>query len=242
MDGAVHFDSRYFLDLLFSGQFLVPAWTALWVTALSFVLGIAIGLVCGLASTAQSNWLRWPVRIYLIIFRGTPVLVQIVFWYDALPELTNNVINMSALVAGVIALGVNEGAYMTEIVRSGLNSVERGQREAAHALGLSWRVTMFSVVLPQAIRVAIPATGNQFINLLKNTSLLFTVAVTEIFATGTNLYSVSYKYFEVLAVVSIWYIGLSALYGALQRRIEIRFSRGRPGVSVARKATSASYV
>jgi polar amino acid transport system permease protein len=222
----MHFDSHYFLDLLLSGDFLAPVWTAVWITAVALVIGIVIGTACGVASTAQHRALRWPVSAYLIIFRGTPLLVQIVFWYDAVPELTGNAINMSALVAGIVALGVNEGAYMTEIVRAGLSSVDRGQREAAHALGLSWRVTLFRVILPQAARVAIPATGNQVINLLKNTSLLFTIAITEIFATGTNLYSTSFKYFEVLAVVSIWYIGLSALYGMLQRRIENRFSRG----------------
>jgi His/Glu/Gln/Arg/opine family amino acid ABC transporter permease subunit len=222
----MHFDAHYFLDLLWSGDFLAPVWTAVWITFAALLIGIVIGTVCGIAVTSQYTVLHWPVRLYLIVFRGTPLLVQIIFWYDALPELTGNAINLSAIVAGVIALGVNEGAYMTEIVRAGLGSVDRGQREAAHALGLSWRVTMFRVILPQAARVAIPATGNQVINLLKNTSLLFTVAITEIFATGTNLYSASFKYFEVLAVVSIWYIGLSALYGLFQRRIEARFSRG----------------
>lgn len=237
----MHFDSQYFLDVLLSRDFLAPVVLAVWVTVLAFIIGIVIGTIGGIASTTDCRALRWPLRAYLTIFRGTPLLVQIVFWYDALPELTGNVINMSALVAGVIALGVNEGAYMTEIVRAGLDAVDRGQREAAHALGLSWRVTMFRVILPQAVRVAIPATGNQVINLLKNTSLLFTIAITEIFAAGTNLYSTSFKYFEVLAVVSIWYIGLSALYGVLQRRLEKRFSRGRqPMTSAADKRGAAT--
>jgi polar amino acid transport system permease protein len=175
------------------------------------------------------------VKVFITIFRGTPVLVQIVFWYDGLAELTGNFINLSVVTAGLMALGVNEGAYMTEIVRAGIESVDKGQLEAAHALGLSYRTKMLRVVLPQAVRVAIPPTGNQVISLLKNTSLLFTIAVPEIFATGTNIFSVNFKYFEVLAVVSVWYVGLTLVYGIIQRKLEKRSNRSITGAKPTAK-------
>ena len=171
-----------------------------------------------------SRALRWLVQAYLGFFRGVPVLVQIVFWYNALPVLTNNAINLPALVAGTMALALNEGAYMTEIIRSGLLSVDPGQREAARALGMTKAKALRRIVLPQALAVIIPPTGNQFIAMLKTTSLLFAIAVPEIFSTGTNIYSQNFNYFEVLLVVSIWYLVLTALLTVFQKIIERRFA------------------
>ncbi len=232
----MHFDARYFVQLLFSREFLGPAWTAVWFTVTAMVIGIVIGTIAGLAATSKSKILQGMVRAFLTIFRGTPVLVQIVFWYDGLAELTGNFISLSATAAGLIALGVNEGAYMTEIVRAGIESVDKGQLEAAYALGLSYETKMFRVVLPQAVRIAIPPAGNQVISLLKNTSLLFTIAVPEIFATGTNIFSVNFKYFEVLAVVSVWYVGLTWVYGFFQRKLEKRTSRSLRSPELAKTA------
>src|SRR5262249_15087848 len=159
------------------------------------------------------------MRLYLGFFRGVPVLVQIVFWYDAVAELTDNAINLPALAAGIIALGMHEGAYMTEIFRAGLSSVEPGQRDAAHSLGMTRAMTMRLVVLPQALRVIIPPTGNQFIAMLKTTSLLFIIAVPEIFGRGTDIYSHNFKYFEVLCVVSLWYLLLTGLLTVVQEMV-----------------------
>src|SRR5579875_3628717 len=122
-------------------------------------IGITLGLMDGLGASSSFAPLRLLVRGYVAIFRGLPTLVQIVFWYDALSELTGGAINLPALGAGILALGVNEGAYMTEIVRAGLASVERGQREAALSLGLSRWQTQRLVVIPQALRVIVPPTG-----------------------------------------------------------------------------------
>lgn len=119
---------------------------------------------------------------------------------------------------------------MTEIVRAGIQSVDRGQREASQALSLSYPSMMMKVILPQAVRIAIPPAGNQAINLIKNTSLLFTIAIPEIFSTGTNLFSANFKYFEVIAVVAIWYLGIALVYGLFQRVLEHRFGRGRVGL------------
>ncbi len=219
------FDSNAFFETLFSETFLVPALTTLGITFAAMMLAIMLGFGGALAALSRFAALRWMVQGYLGFFRGVPVLVQIVFWYNALPVLTNNAINLPALIAGTIALGLNEGAYMTEIIRSGLISVDPGQREAARALGMTKARAMRRIVLPQALRVIIPPTGNQFIAMLKTTSLLFAIAVPEIFSTGTNIYSQNFKYFEVLLVVSLWYLALTAILTALQKVIERRFSQ-----------------
>lgn len=221
----MHFDAGVFWALLFSTAFLEPAWITVWVTAAAMVIGIAIGLLGGLAAGSRFGAVRGVARGYVVVFRGLPTLVQIVFWFDALSELTGGWVNLPALSAGVLALGVNEGAYMTEIVRAGLASVDGGQREAALSLGLSpWKVQRL-VVIPQALRVIVPPTGNQVISMLKTTSLLFTIGVQEIFATGTNIYSVNFRYFEVLSVVSIWYLVLTGVLTLLQRRLEQHYGQ-----------------
>src|SRR5215469_6064831 len=218
------FDSKAFFDTLFSTQFLMPALTTLGITLVAMALAILLGFGGALAALSRSKSLRGLVQAYLGFFRGVPVLVQIVFWYNALPVLTNNAINLPALVAGTLALGLNVGAYMTEIIRSGLMSVDPGQREAARALGMTKAKAMRRIVLPQALAVIIPPTGNQFIAMLKTTSLLFAIAVPEIFSTGTNIYSQNFRYFEVLLVVSLWYLALTALLTAIQKVIERRFA------------------
>lgn len=218
------FDSSAFFETLFSSTFIVPALMTLGITFVAMALAIILGFGGALAALSRYRGLRWLAQGYLGFFRGVPVLVQIVFWYNALPVLTNNAINLPALIAGTIALGLNEGAYMTEIIRSGLISVDPGQREAARALGMTKAKAMRRIVMPQALKVIIPPTGNQFIAMLKTTSLLFAIAVPEIFSTGTNIYSQNFKYFEVLFVVSIWYLALTALLTALQKIIERRFA------------------
>jgi polar amino acid transport system permease protein len=226
----VKFDWGVFWGLLLSGTFLVPAWTTFWVTCASMAIGITLGLLGALGMLSRLPPVRWVVHAYLWIFRGTPVIVQIIFWYDATAELTNNAINLPVLVAGVIALGVNEGAYMTEIIRAGLMSVDRGQLEAARSLGMTYALAMRRIVIPQAIRIILPPTGNQMIGMLKTTSLLFTIAVPEIFATGTNLYSTNFRYFEVLAVVSLWYLFLTTVLTFFERKLENRFGYDRMNV------------
>lgn len=226
----MHFDSGYFWSLLFSTEFLRPALLVVGVSAISMLIGVAIGTVGGIVLTSPLPGLRHAVKAYVTTIRGIPVLVQIVFWYNGLPALTDGAINLPAFTAGILALGINEGAYMTEIIRAGIHSVDRGQREASQALGLGYLSMMRKVILPQAVRIAIPPTGNQVINLIKNTSLLFAIAIPEIFATGTNLYSMNFKYFEVIAVVAIWYLLLAFGYGLIQRVLERHFGRGRVGL------------
>jgi polar amino acid transport system permease protein len=238
----MRFDATTFWQLLFSGAFLQPAWTTVWVTLAAMTIGIALGLVGGIAGNSAWLLVRLIVRSYVTVFRAIPALLQIVFWYDALAELTSNLINLPALLAGVLALGVNEGAYMTEIVRAGLSSIGPGQREAAFSLGLTRLQTLWLVVVPQALRVIVPPTGNQYIGMLKTTSLLFTIGVPEIFATGTNIYSVNFRYFEVLSVMSLWYLVLTGVLTLIQRRLEAHFGDRWAGpAKVQRGALSRAF-
>jgi polar amino acid transport system permease protein len=223
----MHFDLDYFLGLLFSTAFFSAVWMVAWITAVSMAIGILIGTVGGIILNSPMYWLHPIVRGYVTLYRGIPVLVQIVGWYYGLAALTGGLVNLPAIVAGILALAVNEGAYMTEIVRSGIQSVDRGQREASQALNLSYWTMMRKVILPQAIRVAIPPTGNEVINLIKNTTLLFTIAVPEMFGAAVNIYSQNFKYFEVICVIAIWYVALATAYSLLQRLVEKRFNRGR---------------
>jgi polar amino acid transport system permease protein len=229
------FDTSVFWHLLFSTELLAPAFTTLWISVAAMAIGVALGFLGGLARISSHRPVRWFVTAYLWVFRGTPVLVQIVFWYDATAELTHNLVNLSAIAAGVIALGFNEGAYMTEIVRAGLLSVDPGQAEAAQALGLTYPKLMRLVVLPQAIRIIIPPTGNQYLAMLKTTSLLFAISVPELFMAGTDLYSANFRYFEVLSVLSIWYLFLSTVFSILQRQLERRFGEDRTNLGQAKQ-------
>jgi len=220
------FDLSVFLDTLFSRLFFLPALTTLSVTIAAMALGVVLGFIGALGALSRFAPARALVRLYVGFFRGVPVLVQIVFWYDAVAEITSNAINLPAVVAGVIALGMNEGGYMTEIIRAGLISVDPGQRDAARALGMTRTLTMRRILMPQALRIIIPPTGNQFISMLKTTSLLFTIAVPEIFARGTDIYSQNFKYFEVLCVVALWYLLLTYALTVVQQGIERRFDVG----------------
>ena len=226
----MHFDVHVFLATLFSSVFFLPVVITVGVTVGAMLMGIVLGFVGAFALMSRWSVVRWIARIYVAIFRGVPALVQIVFWYDALAEITNNAINLPALVAGVIALGMNEGAYMTEIIRAGLMSVDAGQRDAARALGMTTPMMMRRVIVPQALRIIIPPTGNQVISMLKTTSLLFTISIKELFGKGTDVYSQNFKYFEVLCVVSLWYLLLAWLLTRAQQAIERRFSIGAPSV------------
>lgn len=218
------FNWLVFYHLLFSTAFIRPLGITLFATIASMALGSLLGLLGAIGSLSANSLLRGITRAYTWLFRGIPTLVQIVFWYDALPELTHGLINLPPLWAGILALGVNEGAYMTEIIRAGFLSVEEGQHEAAKAVGMPARMILFTITIPQAMRFIIPPAGNQIINMLKNTSLLFAIAVPEIFATGMNIYSENFRYFEVIATMSILYLFLSSVITVLVKLIENVFS------------------
>jgi polar amino acid transport system permease protein len=173
--------------------------------------------------------------LYVWIFRGTPVLVQIIFWsfIAALyPKIGLGFVHGDAnklitpFAAAILALGLNEGAYMSEIVRAGLLSVDQGQTQAAHALGMTPLQTMRRIVLPQAMRVIIPPTGNESISMLKLTSLVSVIAYTELLYSAQLIYSRTYQTIPLLIVVSIWYLAITSVLSIGQYYLERRFGRG----------------
>jgi polar amino acid transport system permease protein len=179
--------------------------------------------------------------IYIWLFRGTPVLVQILLWYNIAalyprfsvgipfgPELTDfsTVSLITPFVAGVLALGLNEAAYMAEIVRAGIISVEAGQTEAAQSLGMTRLQTVRRIVLPQAMRVITPPTGNETISMLKTTSLVSVIATTDLLYSVQLIYSVNYRTIPLLIVACIWYLIITTLLSIGQYYLERRFGRG----------------
>src|SRR5205085_1148469 len=181
---------------------------------------------------------------YIWFFRGTPVLVQLFFWYNGLPLVfrtltiaipfthvtlysTPMTSFMTAFMAAFLGLALNEGAYMAEIVRAGIISVDEGQVEAAAALGMTSTLTLRRIVLPQAMRVIIPPTGNEFISMLKTTSLASTITYGELLRRASDIYSTNFEVVPLLVVASIWYLVLTTVASIGQYYIERRFARGR---------------
>jgi polar amino acid transport system permease protein len=229
-------------DYLFAHQILRGVLTTLELTVVAMAIGIVLGVVLALMRLSRNPLVTSAAWLYVWIFRGTPVLVQIIFWsfiaalYPKLslgipfggPEFIHGDANklITPFAAAILALGLNEGAYMSEIVRAGLLSVDQGQTQAAHALGMTPMQTMRRIVLPQAMRVIIPPTGNESISMLKLTSLVSVIAYTELLYSAQLIYSRTYQTIPLLIVVSIWYLAITSILSVGQYYLERRFGRG----------------
>jgi polar amino acid transport system permease protein len=216
------------VEYFVSPRFVWGASLTLWITIVSLFFGILVGLLIALLQESKSRYLNALAVGYLWLFRGTPALFQIIFVFNVLPQFG---ITFSNFWSGVVALAMNEGAYMAEIVRSGLQAVGRGQRTAARALGMKeWQV-MRSVVLPQALRIIIPPTGNQFIGMLKLSALTSAVAVEELLLVANQAASANFRYLEALSAAGLYYLLFTTLFMLIQARIEdwARGNRGRRG-------------
>lgn len=214
-------------DNLFSKIVLEGIWVTIQLSLLGMLTGIALGVIFALMRLSKLRPLRWASLFYIWFFRGTPLLVQIVFWYFALPQLWPGWApwtgRFTPFQAGLVALAINEGAYMTEIMRAGIQSVDPGQVEAAKSLGMTYGRTMRRIVLPQAMRVVIPPTGNEFIDMLKTSSLVNVISVGELFFVAKQQYSSSLKYLEWLTIISIWYLVLTTVASVFQAWLEARY-------------------
>ena len=223
-------------------------------TATSMAIGIALGIVLAVMRLSPNPLVSGASWVYIWFFRGTPVLVQILFWYyiaalypqlrdrdPARPASSRTSTSTSLItpfVAGMLALGLNEGAYMAEIVRAGIISVDEGQGEAAQALGMTRLLTMRRIVLPQAMRVIIPPTGNETISMLKTTSLVSVIAVTELLYSVQIIYARTYQIIPLLIVASIWYLDRDddPVVRAVLRRAALRARHLAPGADVGARA------
>jgi polar amino acid transport system permease protein len=204
-----------------SGNFFRGALITLALTILSQSIGILLGLIVALARTSRWRVVRSLAGFYVWFLRGTPVLLQLIFVYAALPQFG---VRFSAFQSAVVALSLNEGAYMAEIIRSGIESVGSGQRLASRALGMrEWQVMRF-VVLPQAVRVIIPPTGNQFIGMLKTSALASVISVQDLLLTAQRTASATFDYVPALVSAAVYYLALTTIFSLLQRKIEQRLS------------------
>lgn len=235
---AVQFDWDLFGDRIFNGEgiFWKALATTVYVAVIAQVLGVVLGLITALAGRSRIWALRALAWAYTLVIRGTPIIVQIFFVYfganlflgfDLFPrELSMVGIAISgAVIAGTVALAINEGAYMAEIIRSGIDSVDKGQLEAGLAVGMSPRLAMRRIVLPQAARVVVPPLGNQFNSMIKTTSLLAFIGVYELFQDSQVGYSATFKPVEYFISVALWYLLLTTLWSLIQVRIERRLGR-----------------
>lgn len=186
-------------------------------TILAFLMAITLGLVLALGRMAKVRWISWPVWAFVEFVRSTPVLIQIFFLFFVLPEFG---ITLPAMVAGVLALGVHYAAYCSEVYRSGIENIPRGQWEAAVALNLTpWR-TYRDIVLPQAIPPIVPALGNYLIGLFKETPLLSAIAVLELMQTAKIIGSQTFRYTEPITLVGAFFLVFSLISAAGVRRLE----------------------
>ncbi len=235
---------------LFDSQVLNAVVRVFYLTVLSMLIGVILGVILAVMRLSPNPILKAASWLYIFFFRGTPLLVQIVFWYNisalfpaphhlidigipfgpALIHPNANVI-ITVFVAALAGLSFNEGAYMAEIVRAGIISVPEGQTEAAASLGMGRMQIMRRIVLPQAMRVILPPTGNELISMLKNTSLASVIGYAEIVYVTSDISAVNYKVIQLLIVGSIWYLALTSVAYVgqyfLERRVGQGFSRAQ---------------
>jgi polar amino acid transport system permease protein len=202
-----------------------------YIAVVSQTLGVLLGLASALFEMSRWRVLRVISYVYVLLVRGTPLIVQIFFMYyganlligaDLFPRSVDfGLFSLDgAVVAGMVALSVNEGAYMSEIIRAGIASIDRGQMEAAKSVGMRYGLAMRRIVLPQAARIIVPPLGNEFNGMIKNTSLLAFIGVYELFLDAEQGYSVTFKPVEYFIGVAFWYLVLTTIWSLIQVQIE----------------------
>lgn len=212
-----------------SGQYLAGAWSTVKLAVVATAVGCIIGLFCGILQTIPINKndnpvkkgllyvLRAVVRVYVEVFRGTPMILQAVFVFFALPYFTNSAVVLDPIPAAYLVVSINTGAYMAETVRGGIFSIDNGQTEGAMAIGMTHFQTMTSVILPQTIRNIIPQIGNNLIINIKDTSVMFIISYTELFATHKGIVGSNYKYFPSAVIVMAMYLVMTVVCSILLR-------------------------
>ena len=219
----MNFDIGYMIEIL--PELLVYIPITLYLAIVSMIIAVIVGIALSLILVNKTPVALQLSKLYISFFRGTPVLVQLLMIYFGLPQLFPWLNSISAVNAAIIAFSLNTSAYLAEIFRAALTSVDKGQTEAAISTGLTYRQAVWGIVLPQAVRNAVPATGNMFIGLIKNSSLAFTIGVTELLAQGKLLATATLQFFEAYLAVGIIYWGMTILYSWLQKWYEARINK-----------------
>ncbi|WP_254960437.1 MULTISPECIES: amino acid ABC transporter permease [unclassified Cyanobium] len=230
-------------EYLFSDIILSGVRLTIGLTLIAQLLGIVVGVGLAVMRLSPNPTVARCAWVYLWFFRGTPLLVQLIFWYNIsalYPEFTIGLpflepfvsFNANALITplavAILGLGLNEGAYMAEIVRGGILGVDSGQSQAAKALGMTHSQTLRRIVLPQALRLILPPTGNQTILMLKTTSLVSILALADLLYSAQSIYTRTFQTIPLLIVVSLWYITITSVLTVGQSILEQKLSNGSP--------------
>ena len=200
---------------------LVGAGVTIKITALSVALGVVIGLFVGIARISRIKILRVLAAIYVDFFRGTPLLVQIFLVYFALPVITGQ--RVDPFVAAIGSCGINSGAYVAEIFRAGIQSIDKGQMEAGRSLGMTWVQTMCYIIVPQAFKRVIPPLGNEFIALLKDSSLVSVIGFEELTRRGQLIIAKTYGSLEIWLSVAVIYLAMTLTISRFVAYLERRY-------------------
>lgn len=202
------------------------------ITIATFILGLIIAIITALMRVSRSNVAKGISRVYVSIIRGTPMLVQLFIIFYGIPEvgrlITGNPdikLNIAPVVAAIISLSLNVGAYASEIIRGGILSIPQGQKEAAYSIGMSEWMTMKRIVLPQALRVSVPALGNTLLSLVKDTSLLGFILVAEMFRKAQEIAATSYEFLSIYVLVGLMYWVVCFIISIVQGRYEMHVER-----------------
>lgn len=230
-------DMERFLGYLFSEQVLVGARNALFLGTLALAIACGVGLVIALMRVSGNPVLAGIAATYVYFFRGTPMLIQLLFWFNAVPIMFDTITLaipftdivlfqqpttkvVTPFVAALIGLSLAEAGYMSEIIRAGIQAVDQGQRSAARAIGMTQGQVLHRVVIPQAGRIILPAAGNQYIMMLKSTSLASAIGYLELLRITTDIYSSNFLVVELLAVAAVWYLVMTAFATGIQSTLE----------------------
>ena len=212
------------------GLLIIGLWITLKVSVIATILGIIIGIFGGLTRISSNPALRWTTTIYVEIIRGSPLMVQILIWYFVLGTVINDLLaayglgQLPAFWYGVASLACFAGAYVTEIVRAGIQSIHRGQTEAARSLGMSYAQSMLHIILPQALRRILPPLAGQFISLIKDSSLLGIIAIRELTKAAREAVTASLQPFEVYLLAAVLYLVLTFTLSMVVQRLEKRMA------------------
>ena len=206
-------------------RLLQGLWMTIELTLVSLLIAAVLGLLFGLLSVSRTTFLRGISRVYIDIIRGTPLIVQVFFIYFGIPSALN--MRLDAFIAGVIALSLNAGAYTAEIVRGGIQSIDKGQMESARSLGLPYTMAMRRVVLPQAIKTMIPAIVNQCIITLKDSSLVSVIGLAELTQTGRLIIANNFESLKMWIIIGVMYFIPIMILSKVSSHIERKMSYGK---------------
>ena len=191
--------------------------TTVGISALALVIALALGIVFGVLSVSRIAPLRWVTRVYVEVVQNVPLLLQVFVFYAIFPLLG---LSLAAFWIGVLAIGIYHGGYISEVVRSGIGSIHRGQFEAAKSQGFSYWQSMFVIILPQAIRNALPSIGNEFIVNIKDSSVLNVISVSELFFQGKSASGTYLRYYETFFIIAAIYLILTFIFSRLLRQLQ----------------------